>query len=353
MLFEALPPGDPLLSRLDDAFDAQIESVSVTPSNQLHDGFKQVLMKQEGALLFSKPVDEVPAHRDAAAIYGDIATNAPRVNKVVDIDTSRARWHPTGLYAAPGEVVNINIPTNLVGRGKIRINAHIDDISNRDDGWMPPPIVHRWFPMDSVQVRVASAFGGPIFIELGCDTFDDPAPNFGTHQIQISNAVEHPFFVRGQHTDDEWIHSFRDKPAPAAVFVCQDLIIVQPASMRSGLTQPTSLMEWWQQVLTLQDEMAAFPPGARTSPELINIDVQISYGAAHANFPIQAWDIYWGNLANYDSLKTDGSWADFHELGHKHQRDWWTFDGDTEVTVNVFSINCLELLTPNSSDSWK
>ena len=38
----------------------------------------------------------------------------------------------------------------------------------------------------------------------------------------------------------------------------------------------------------------------------------------------------------------NAAWALFHETGHNHQEDVWTFNGTVEVTCNLFSLYCAE-----------
>ncbi|MFM7142524.1 MAG: M60 family metallopeptidase, partial [Alphaproteobacteria bacterium] len=110
-------------------------------------------------------------------------------------------------------------------------------------------------------------------------------------------------------------------------------------------------MTWWNDVVAHEDALAA-RLAPRTSAELINIDIQNSAGSAHSGYPIQAWDIYWGNLADEQDLACNGSWGDFHELGHNHQRGWWTFAGDGEVSVNIFSNEALEAKAARPVGGW-
>lgn len=295
---------------------------------------------------------EMTKHRSAESTYGSIPSTAPRLTKTIDIDTSIGRWHPTGLYAAPGELVTIEVPTSLVGKTfSVKINANWDVI-NQQASWERFPDVHWEFEITNETMEVANPFGGVIFVDLGGkDGFADP-PNLGTLQIEISNAIEHPYFVLGVHSDDEWNERLKQKPAPYSVFVCKNLVIVQKSSDSISLRNPTELMTWWEEVVTLQDDLAG-RLNPRTSPELINVDVQLEWGIGHAGYPIQAYDKYWGNLADYDRLLVDGSWGDFHEIGHNHQRKFWTFAGDIEVTVNIFSVLCMRVLAPKTSDGFK
>ncbi|KAL3925280.1 MAG: hypothetical protein SGILL_000521 [Bacillariaceae sp.] len=353
-LYEALPIGDHLRCDLDSYYNERIKSINPTPTNRVTDGFDKALLNRETKVLVSTPPEEVTKHRNVEDVYGVVPDAANRVTQTVEIDTSRGRWHPTGLYAAPGELISVTVPAEMVDQGfRIRINAHTDNIGKRDS-WERPPYVHRWYGISSTTFNVANAFGGAIFVDLGGNARSTP-PNLGTMPVTISNAVEHPYFVLGKHNDDDWVTSLRDKPAPYAVFVCEDLIIVQRSEESASLTEPTRLMEWWQKVVDLQDEMAAYDEDgvpSRTSAEIINTDIQNSAGAAHSGYPIQAYDRYWGNLANVDYLIERGSWGDFHELGHNHQQGWWTFPEDGETTVNIFSAYCQRQLVAENPGSW-
>ncbi len=349
-LFQVLPEGDPLLAQLDAAFYTRIDTISPTPASPVTDAFEKALLQREASILSSMPADDVTAHRCAEAVYGAIDAGAPRVDKTVTLDTSRGRWHSTGLYAVPGEVVTVSVPWFMIGKGYyVRINAHTDNIGARSS-WERPPYVHRYFSINSTTVKVANAFGGSIFIDFGGGAYDT-APNLGQVQVTISDAIEQPYFVFGRHTNEQWINELRDKPAPYMVLDCGELILCFRSAEAADLTQAEALVQWWHDVAVLQDDLANRIE-TRTGSELINIDIQNSAGAAHSGFPIQAYDKHWGNPANYDALIVNGSWGDFHELGHNHQRGWWTFSGDGEVTENIFSTYCMRKQTFGSSGGW-
>ena len=115
------------------------------------------------------------------------------------LDTSISRWHPTGLYAAPGEVVTVTVPAELVNQGyRLRINSHSDNISPRD-AWERPPVVHRSYLITSTVTEIASAFGGIVFVDLG----NSPA-DIGEVEITLENVVRAPYFDLSQHTDSDW-----------------------------------------------------------------------------------------------------------------------------------------------------
>lgn len=339
---EVLPDDDILIARRNVFFFDRIVIINPTPTTAVSDPFEKSLLLQEADILANVPVEEVAAHRTADAVYGAVPANAPRVSGTVPINGNRTRWLATGFYAVPGEVVTVTVPEELVGNGyRIRINAHTDNIQQRGS-WERPPVVHRAFEITTHTMQVASAFGGAIFIDLGGGNFESSPPAYGMLEISVSGAVRHPWFDLDMHSDADWNAVLRNQPGPYGVLVSSNLVCVLPKHQIESvdLTEPERLMAWWNEVVQLEDELAN--RGApRTGAEMINVDVQNSAGAAHSGYPVQAYEKYWGNLADVEHLTAKGSWGDFHELGHNHQRGWWKFAGDGEVTCNVFSTYCL------------
>ena len=343
---QVVPDNDILLARRNVVFFDRVEQINPTPATPISDPFEQSLLSQESEILAATPPADVVAHRTAEAVYGTIPTTAPRVTDTVAINGNRSRWQATGFYAVPGELVTVTLPSALVGQGyRIRINAHRDNISARNT-WERMPSVHRDYEITGTTSQVANAFGGAIFIDFRGGGFEAAPPAHGMVNITVSGAVRHPWFDLDRHADTDWNSNLRDQPGTYGVLVSSNHVVVLPKHQieEANLTEPTRLMTWWNQVVQSEDDLAGYTL-QRTGAEVANVDVQISAGAAHSGFPFQAYEKHWGNLADVARLTTLGSWGDFHELGHNHQRSWWKFnDGDTEVTCNVFSTFCLRTL---------
>jgi len=45
---------------------------------------------------------------------------------------------------------------------------------------------------------------------------------------------------------------------------------------------------------------------------------------------------------NGERIRENGCWGMFHELGHNFQDQMWTWNGTTEVTVNIFTLHAME-----------
>jgi len=284
------------------------------------------------------PADQVEAHPAAAAFPGAVPAGAPRVRRIVPIDTAAPDWHSTGLYAAPGEVVTVTVPAKAVGKGlHVRIGCHRDSLW-RHDAWRRAPQVCRRFAIKETATRAASAFGGPVYVEVprGC--------RLGTVKAVVAGAVEMPYYVHGRTDPAAWRQSIRKRPAPWAELASEKVILTLPSAVVRNLDDPAAVMTFWDRVLDACADLAA-RPRRRDRPERYVADVQISAGYMHSGYPIMTLLDMPPVMVDVDRLKRNahgGVWGLFHELGHNHQSGDWTFRGTVEVTVNLFTMYVLE-----------
>ena len=134
-----------------------------------------------------------------------VPPGSARITKTVSIDGnqsglpsnfgySSARAHvrmTTGVYAAPGEVVSVTVPSHVVDSGAyILVGAHSDSLWGKDQLHRHPDI-DRWWLVDDESMEVGNAFGGAIYLAI------EPGSTLGTFEATLSNAVEAPTYVHG------------------------------------------------------------------------------------------------------------------------------------------------------------
>jgi len=281
------------------------------------------------------PAPEVRAHPSAADFPGVVTHNAPRVTRTFRFGGAKPRWQSTGLYANAGEVVTVT-PLTAPPPGvtvEIRIGCHTDRLfGDKITQWKRFPSLARVFPLASKPTPVANAFGGPIFVVVR------PTTNV-TLNLRFEHVVEAPFFVLGTTSVAQW-QTLRNAPAPWGELVGRNMILHFPADQIRAMGDPTPLLEWWDKVVAAQDWLAGWP--ARTSQERVVPDRQISAGWMHSGYPFMCHLASAPKITDLARLREEGDWGFFHELGHNHQSPMWTFPGQTEVTVNFFSLYCME-----------
>lgn len=301
-------------------------------------------------------LDQLTAHPQAERWFGAIPDGAKRVKRRVAIDTSIGRWHTTGLYAAPGEVITVEVPERLVGKGyKVRLSGHTDGIGRRKAWLRSPKPVSVARKINAQTIRIGSRFGGAVYLDLG----KKPA-NLGLVRVTIDNVLEAPTFISGRHNNRMWQKKLRQHPAPYAELVGKQVILSVPSDWIRDLDDAKGLVDYWDRVMQLHDELAG-TAHLRTSPERVNVDIQISAGLYHAGYPMQGPQRHSRNLVDLKTLKNRGDWGWFHELGHEEQRrpdtawGWnnpYTFDDSIECTVNLFSTHAMDKLGITERRGW-
>lgn len=318
--------------------------------NMGEDPVADTLLRVEAALTQNLPADELPAHPSHVEFPGEVPANATRISRIVTIDGnqsglpsnfgySQARSHvrmTTGLYAAPGEVVTVTLPSEAVDSDiYVLVGAHSDNLWEKNQLHRHPQIV-RWWNVDQHHMEVGNAFGGPIYIAVS------PGSTLGDFQVTISNAVKAPTYIHG-HTDVlQWLQEYRHDPAPWAEIGSDQFILTVPSNEIRDLDDPDDLMDWWDEALGMEHELYGFLPWPRV--ERAVFDTQISAGWMHSGYPFMAHDLSVPEVVNVSYMAENGDWGMFHELGHNHQWMPSTLPGTTEASCNLASVYLMEEL---------
>ena len=314
------------------------------------DPVADTLLRVEAALTQGLPANELPSHPSHSEFPGEVPANATRVTRIASIDGnqsglpsnfgySSARAHlrmTTGLYAAPGEVVTVVLPQEVVDSGAyVLVGAHSDSLWGKDQLHRHPEIT-RWWYIDDSTIEVGNSFGGPIYIAI------EAGSTLGIFDVTISNAVEAPTYQHG-HTDvSAWLEMIRHQPAPWAEIASDQFILTVPSYEIRSLENPHELMDWWDEALSMEHELYGFLPWPRV--ERAVFDAQISAGWMHSGYPFMAHDLSVSGVVNVSYMSQEGDWGMFHELGHNHQWMPSTLPGTTETGCNFASVYLMEEL---------
>jgi hypothetical protein len=351
----ALRPLDTLSDLLTSSSFTE-ESPFIVPSDPVE---KQRLVKQVRGYM-ALPPEQVRAHPAAADFPGVVRAGSPRVTRVISVHGPRVRapadalyaglkhgWQSTGLYANAGEIVTVTPQSPLTAGTTVTImvGCHTDQLfNNAVTQWKRFPILTRSFKLSSEPTPVASAFGGPLFVAVELANGDSAADL--KLDLRFANAVEAPYFVLDRTSPDDWKHN-RSAPAPWAELVGHNTILHVPTSLVRAMSFPAPLLEWWDKVVGAQDALIGWP--ARMAQERVVTDRQISVGGMHAGYPFMCTLGSAAKITDLADLSENGDWGFFHEVGHNHQSLAWTFPGQTEVTVNFFSLYCTEHIIHKSN----
>ncbi len=322
------------------------EADPVEPASEPLDTF---VVNYDNRLAQTLPADQLVAHPASADFPGTVAEDAERVDATVEILATYRAFDPrrlyadpyepalrsTGLYVPPGEVVEVEIGSRYVGgRLNARIGNLTDDIRVRE-AWTRFPEISRVWPLDAEVTRIASAFGGLLYVEV------PDGASFGSIDVQVRGAVRAPWFVLDLTDPDDFAAAVRDAGAPYAELESDRFILTLPTARAANIDDPAGLMSFWNDVLDAGAELAAIGTG-RARPERFALDRQISVGYMHSGYPLMGFETSWAELADLNLLTSEGAWGPFHELGHNHQWADWMLPGTTEVSVNLWSVYVYE-----------
>jgi hypothetical protein len=279
--------------------------------------------------------EKLEAHVSAAKFPGPVSSDAKRITETVEIDASFHRgWISTGLYAAPGEVVELVLPKGTPASGlSVQVGCHKDSLFHKDS-WNRFPRITRSFAITGPgTLKVGNAFGGLLYISVSSRIADGQA---GKMKITFRGAVRAPYYVLGRTTGKQWT-TVRTHPGPWAEFECQGMIFTVPSSMVRDMDDPKEVMTRWRDIMIACAELRGIDARRRT-PMRIVCDRQISAGYMHSGYPIM------GPLDRaVKSLLTAGfNWGWFHEIGHNLQGGGWKIPGTTEMSCNLWPVYLAE-----------
>jgi hypothetical protein len=287
------------------------------------------------------PLGPWPAHPAAAAYPGVPPKEMPRGNRTLTVDLDVPRWRGTGLYAAAGEPVTVELPPGAERLGlKLRIGTTTCD-NTRHDEWRRAPKVDIEVPLATNRVTISSPFGGLLYLVVPNGSPRPPGAEGRSVQVTLRNACQSVWFKKGRDTPAAWRTSIRKIPSPWAEIESDKIVLTVPADVVRGLDDPLALLAFWEKIADQDARLTGLPP-ERRSAERFCADVQLCAGWMHAGYPIMVPVSTAKDLVNLEKLRKEGDWGFFHELGHNHQNGDWTFQGTGEVTVNFFTLYNME-----------
>jgi len=304
------------------------------------------------------PADQVTAHPAATDFPGAVPADAQAVSQEVTVALNLPRWHSTGLYAAPGAHITVRVSPADAARGfSVQIGSHTDNLAALSK-WVRFPRITRSFPITQTVTTIANAFGGLIYVDVprneslggwNVPTFggygwlgENPSAVPGTAKLRIEGAVAAPLFIAGKTTPEQWKSQLQRCRAPWGELQSERVILTVESKHLDAVSDPNALLEFWGKVIDAEAQLAGWPRQP-APPERIVVDREISAGWMHSGYPIMAHLPSEHDLLKLPALQTKGDWGFFHELGHNHEAEAYTFGGDyVEVNVNLFSMYVMQ-----------
>jgi autotransporter-associated beta strand protein len=249
---------------------------------------------------------------------------------------------PTGTYLAPGTIATVTVPASFVNAGyKIRVGAHSWDLTYRR------PVnrlerATRLYPITSTTIKVASPYGGGIYIEV---PFGASA---GVGTVTVTGGVRAPYFSAKsfhQTTATEWTTE-RTHPAPWADFQSDKFMFQVPRKWIYNMTgaQATQLMVDWDKAMDAINDLMGFDRNRGKETMYCQTDVILrssvhapGYPAVNVTSNVNSEVSPAGYAGNYlvrgPATTLTAANIEFHEQGHGY--GFPKFGGESESNVNL------------------
>lgn len=264
---------------------------------------------------------------------GDFDVLPPLKCKRVKFNSKREDYFFTGCYVAAGTVATLKVSA-IKSRWKVLVGAHTDYLTSaKISRW--PDIVKRIDACASRTYDISSPFGGGVYF-LSSKSQDSKI------EATISNIVLQPLY------DSEDLNSKRswkeniNSPGLWADIMGKYITFTFPSESIRHLQYPSEILNLFDNLLEAYHDLRGSKIDDYRKIWVV-ADIQPSVGYMHSGNPIvtqldvtKPSDMKF--LLNADNFKAGFFWGLFHEIGHNMQKSDWTFEGTSEVTVNIFTL---------------
>ena len=316
------------------------------------------IVRLENQLNQTLPAGKMYALPAAADYPGAVDDDAERFTHDITIDGKYRGWlsgrgagfdgakemRPTGIYAAPGEVIRVTVPAKITGEGfEVVIGSYNGSVEKKDN-WQRYLQLMRNAPINHRETEISNGLGGLVNIRIPREA------NYDAIDVTIEGGVRAPLYIDGVTDIDEWKRSIRKYPAPWTEIVGKRMIVTLPSDHIRNLNNPDEVVKVWDGIIECCAQLAGVDRDNYRAERVV-FDRQISAGGMHSGYPFAA-HIGKDSVQAVDAraLKSDGNWGFFHELGHNHQHNLWALPGTGETTCNLWSVYVFEEFVGKNRD---
>lgn len=262
----------------------------------------------------------------------------------------------TGLYAAPGELVTIDVPAGDYSLSA-QIGAWTDNLSAIQS---PPrdPIIYTRTQLAPGRNYLRNLYGGHIYIFAG-------RPLGTPVNLVFSNVVKSPDFVLGKTTNEEWKTAVQNSCVPWLELRSENMIFVVPREyiLSRPIANATAAMQEWDNIIKydfyewegLVENPAEPVDKAPLLPWRVVLDIKPVVGYGHSGFPIVAQNDYswYDGIGNVAMIDGGGNWGYYHEVGHNNQQpSYWSWSSLGETSNNLFAFKVAHRLQAQVPQAW-
>ncbi|MBH5319045.1 hypothetical protein I6N90_14660 [Paenibacillus sp. GSMTC-2017] len=237
---------------------------------------------------------------------------------------------PTGIYVKPNEVITVTLTT--MDATKLPIAA-IEDPHITKYNYMP-----EYITLQPGENKLSSPAGGLLYLQHFA--IFPVAPT-----VTVEGGQDIPYFELGKTTNEEWQKMLNQPDVSPWTELISDRvwITVQTSKAKQYVQDATLLMEAHDRVVAEQEKISGLSFENAKPHQGPKYRFHYKEYFSDDQYMFAWYDIAGFHTDSIDAILdinrfTKEGWGPWHELGHFHQQNPWTWDGMDEVTVNIYSL---------------
>ena len=260
-------------------------------------------------------------------------TEAERTHRMVLCD-----YQPSGLYVKRGERITFSV-TGL------NDTYELSSMIGFKPMWGNRNTTQEDALQNGANTVTASQDGILSFIFVKSEGYDTTP---STVRVKVAGGKAFPLYTHGKSNVLNWENDLRTMKDAQFVQLVSDkvlLTITYKDYLKTPIRDVAASFKTMHSVVDWEDELAGFD---NTTPQNLRTRNRIHYLIDLYSTPTES-ESYYMYASNYligmkrdnftdltDKLSTE--WGIWHETGHTHQQNSWTWDSIGEISVNLFSL---------------
>jgi len=282
------------------------------------------------------PVTSIPTEIavDSTQTFNKILSGQSEANRL-GLRFKFSDFEPTGIYVKPNATLKLNV-TLLKGNA---IPELLVGTYSRGDHWNREPIEHQL--QEGTNTLNIGNEGGMIYVRY----IKDNTPTAQAKIKFVSGWKHAPVFKLNATTSTNWkkmLSTFDKVPSVTIIGDKSMLVISRDKAVSYKEENLNNLLNSIDNIIEIQNNISGMDASNNIHNPMSHRLLLSEYtGDAYYMFAYNYRTAYNNSGVQYiideQKFKNEG-WGPWHELGHMHQMDAWTWSEIVETTVNIYSL---------------
>lgn len=161
--------------------------------------------------------------------------------------------------------------------------------------------------------------------------------------VTVDGGIKLPRFILGKTTEADWQNQVRQSPnTPGYELVGTHTLVTGSKTTLNQVKDPQRIIETYDKVVKFHDESSGLDNSTSLHRQGRGL-IQHMRETQESGYYMYAWFSHTAyskdsGMAKLLSASSDTLWGPMHELGHTYQMNRMTWNNQTEVTVNIYSM---------------